>query len=418
MACGSAYCQTRALHLADDYSAINMSYSIEPYDTGSSMRSRTSVRLAEIRRTELRVRELEAELIAEALPEGFRSDSLQEEKPISRYEAPPPSRTYTILNIANGAIWGVLARKGLMVLTDYLGAYLGGVVWANFAACFVMGIAVDSEHLWSRLINDSLPNVQFRAKGAIPLYVGITTGFCGTCSSFSSFILEAFNKAADTLDTAAHYPNHAYGIMEALAVMLAQIAISAMGFQFGRHAIMAVDKQHIPIHIYRLLNLVSSGLGVAAYVIVVVLIATQNTGSWRSWTFSCLFAPWGAVCRFYLSKYLNKLVSGFPMGTFVANLVGCVLLAIFTILARGKRHSNSTVPITTHVISCHVLIGLDDGFCGALTTVSTFIVELFALDTAEAYIYGLTSVAFGFSTMVLLLGSYNWALGLTLAICT
>ena len=50
-----------------------------------------------------------------------------------------------ILNIVHGAIWGVLVRKGLMLLTTYSGSFLSGVIWANFAACVVMGLAIDGE---------------------------------------------------------------------------------------------------------------------------------------------------------------------------------------------------------------------------------------------------------------------------------
>ena len=78
-----------------------------------------------------------------------------------------------ILNIVHGAIWGVLVRKGLMLLTTYSGSFLSGVIWANFAACVVMGLAIDGEVFWIRLLEEKdYPN-----KGAIPVYTGLTTGF-------------------------------------------------------------------------------------------------------------------------------------------------------------------------------------------------------------------------------------------------
>lgn len=392
---------------------------IHPSRTGTSrllMQSVALLRARELREMESRMQELEAESLSLALPDGFNADQEKLETP--QYKASQPLLIRTLVSITSGAIWGVLARRGLMVLTKYDGAYLGGVVWANFAACFVMGILVTSETVWLRLVDDSRLDVMFAAKGVIPFYVGITTGFCGTCSSFSSFILEAFEKASNTLTTTYDYPNSAYGIMEALSVILAHLGISVAGFHAGRHLTEAVDKFLIPRRHYLKIEYVSSGLGVAAYVATIVLIATKKDGTWRSWTFSCLFAPMGAITRYLLSKKLNALVKNFPMGTFTCNILGCILLAIFTMLARGKKHSGSIIPLVTNITGCHVLVGLDDGFCGALTTVSTFIVELFGLESLHDYRYGILLVVVGFSFMVVILGSYNWAVGLTLAICS
>ncbi|KAF3987500.1 hypothetical protein FT663_04421 [Candidozyma haemuli var. vulneris] len=372
-----------------------------------------SRRSSSLRRAETRLQELEAESLHEALPEGFNT-SQESIKETPRKQVKPASPVSTLLNIANGAIWGVLARKGLMALTTYEGSFLGGVIWANFAACVVMGMFVASEKVWS-----ALTAAGFAGKGVVPVYVGVTTGFCGTCSSFSTFILEVFNKAADTLPRSYEYPTAGYGVMEALSVVIAHVSVSVSGFHMGKHLMGAVDEK-LPVLTpggFQKLNLVSCCVGIAAYIVDIVLICTQDYGTWCSWLFSVLFAPWGAFLRYYLSKYLNSKVKDFPLGTFTANMVGCLLLAVFTLIARGRSLDNRSVQIVTNVVGCHVLMGLDDGFCGALTTVSTFVVELFGLSTLHSYIYGTASVLAGFCIMVLLLGSYNWAVGLLPAVC-
>lgn len=371
-------------------------------------------RMYQRRRAESHVQELVAESLGLDLPEGFRAQPTKE-KP--QHVAPSPLMVRILASISGGAVWGVLARRALEALTDYDGAYLGGVVWANFTACFVMGMAINSEKVWEKLMDDTCSDVMFADKAAIPLYVGITTGFCGTCSSFSSFILEAFNKAANTVPSTS-YPNGAYGIMEALSVFLAQIGISVGGFHGGRHFIDAIDNHSLPKSLYGPLEYGSSALGLTAYVIAIVLAGTQNYGNWRAWAFLCIFAPWGAVLRFALSKKLNKKLKNFPLGTFAANTLGCVLLAVFTLLARGKKHLHSPIPIVNSIVGCQVLVGLDDGFCGALTTVSTFVVELFGLNRISDYWYGFVLILVGFGCMVLVLGSYQWSVGLTTAVCS
>lgn len=372
--------------------------------------------------TESNLSRLEAESVSEALPEGFphkeRANflhALNLDRPIVK-----SSLAATLLNIACGSIWGVLARKGLIALTSYPGAYLGGLVWANFAACYVMGMAMESELLWLQLLlaaDGKLP--LFPTKGAIPFYVGITTGFCGLCSSFSSMILEMFNKAANLPPVVAKYPNAGYGVMGAIEVVLTHLGLSLAGYRAGKHASRYLERLNYSLmpRGYYFLELLSSAFGVAAYIVVIVLIALKKGNTWREWTLSCLFAPWGAILRFALSKKLNPIKKDFPLGTYTANFCGSILLTIFNLLIRGRKSKLSSIPIVDHSQACDVLVGLDDGFCGCLTTVSTFIVELCALTMSPSYTYGAVSVMSSFVAMLLILGLYNWTIGLTLPVC-
>lgn len=371
--------------------------------------------LSELRRrsAESHLQEIEAESLSESLPEGFNADNKQ---PAERPFIPPALKANIAiaLNIVHGSIWGVLARKGLIVLSSYNGSYLSGVVWANFGACIVMSMAVRSTRSWEYL-------TEFPNKGAIPLYTGLTTGFCGSFLSFSSVLLEAFTRSTDTvIGDSYHFPNPAYGIMEAMAVLLAQFGLSVAGFHIGKHVMEMLEPYtpRLSMKGYRIVELLSIVTGIATYIVVIVLVAVKKDGDWRSWTFSCLFAPFGALLRFYLSKFLNPKIKNFPLGTFAANLGGTLLLAILTLLGRGKRSLVSHMPLVLNITVCHVLQGLDDGFCGALTTVSTFVVELFGLKTDHAYKYGGVSILSGYVVMILILGSYNWTVGLTDPVCT
>lgn len=297
----------------------------------------------------------------------------------------------------------------MIELTTYDGAFLGGVVWANCCACFVMGMAAQTAAMWLQVPDGP--------KGRIPLYVGITTGFCGTCSSFSLVMLEAFNKAANTLPQHYPYPNAAYGIMEAAAVLIAHMAVSGAAFVTGRHLGLVVDRWCIPGPMYRWTERAAHVAGAAMYIVAVVLIGTQKQGEWRLWTFLCLFTPWAAMIRYGMSKWLNPRKPRFPLGTFAVNIGGTVFLAVLTLLGRGRRPL-SLLPIAATVLSCHVVTGLDDGFCATVTTVLTFVAELYLLSTGAAYVYAMTTVALGFALVVVVLGSYAWSVGLVSAVCT
>ena len=78
------------------------------------------------------------------------------------------------------------------------------------------------------------------------------------------------------------------------------------------------------------------------------------------------------------------IFKGFPAGTFLANMLGTLFIgALFA--ARGGLWFRTPSNVT-----CQVLSGLGDGFCGCLTTVSTFIVEMKQLYPRRACIVYVT----------------------------
>jgi len=76
----------------------------------------------------------------------------------------------------------------------------------------------------------------------------------------------------------------------------------------------------------------------------------------------------GAVCRYGVSLAAAKWFgSGFPWGTLIVNLAGCLLIGlVFGLTERGTTHPAERLFFVT-------------GFLGALTTFSTY-----ALETANA----------------------------------
>lgn len=294
------------------------------------------------------------------------------------------------LNILNGSIWGLLARSGLGVLTIYDGAVQYDALWANFAACLVLG------------------NISKLEK--TPFVMGISTGFCGTFSSFSAIVLDLFLASANKVTGSKNnYPNPGYGVMEFLAIIIIQMGVSILGFHIGKHL----------AHLYpvipkygKALSYISGLIGVAAYIANVVLICVKH--SWRVWTFSILFAPWGAFLRYHLSRFNN---SKYPRGTLMVNIIGTTLIAVFTLLNRARISKTNSSLLVNTLIDCQVLEGLIDGFCGAATTTSTFISEVFLLPTKRAYLYVVTSFASSFIILLLILGPYAWVIGLDDPVC-
>lgn len=85
----------------------------------------------------------------------------------------------------------------------------------------------------------------------------------------------------------------------------------------------------------------------------------------------------GGVCRFLISRFVqNNLISSFPYGTFVVNILGCFLLGLFYgISERGN------------IMSADWRIFLTVGFCGGFTTFSTFANENISLLKDDNILY-------------------------------
>jgi CrcB protein len=77
----------------------------------------------------------------------------------------------------------------------------------------------------------------------------------------------------------------------------------------------------------------------------------------------------GTVARFLASRYFQNLfLSAFPFGTFLVNVAGCLLIGIFYGLSQKGN-----------ILSPEWRMFLTVGFCGGLTTFSTFAGENLAL---------------------------------------
>ena len=102
----------------------------------------------------------------------------------------------------------------------------------------------------------------------------------------------------------------------------------------------------------------------------------------------------GSVLRFIIGKYLNSNQDGIPYGTFVANILGSLLIGIILGIAakNDTLTSNQTLLLAT-------------GFCGGFTTFSTFAYENHVLlksgDFSSFAIYTIGSFIVGFLAVFL-----------------
>ncbi|GGZ46521.1 fluoride efflux transporter CrcB [Mesonia mobilis] len=102
----------------------------------------------------------------------------------------------------------------------------------------------------------------------------------------------------------------------------------------------------------------------------------------------------GSMARYLLGKFLNNSTTGIPYGTFLANILGSLLIGlILGYFAKSENLSQETTLL------------LATGFCGGFTTFSTFAYEshlfLKSGDFLSFAAYALASIVVGFAAVFL-----------------
>ena len=143
-----------------------------------------------------------------------------------------------------------------------------------------------------------------------------------------------------------------------------------------------------------------STISVLAYAATVPLYFLLPA-SWRhKATSALLFSYPGTLTRYLLSIYLNPRSKVFPLGTFAANAIGTALLGLFRVL--------QGLPSPVSPTACSLLQGLGDGYCGCLSTVSTFATEVATLGGWASWFYVLVSWVVGQLLLLLIMGPSFW----------
>ena len=115
---------------------------------------------------------------------------------------------------------------------------------------------------------------------------------------------------------------------------------------------------------------------------------------WKSIAAICVGASLGALLRWLLGLQLNALVPTLPLGTLAANLIGGYIIGLA--IAFFGLYSALSPEWRLLVIT---------GFCGGLTTFSTFSAEVVTLLQQRQLLWACTTIAahlFGSLVMTLL----------------
>ena len=101
----------------------------------------------------------------------------------------------------------------------------------------------------------------------------------------------------------------------------------------------------------------------------------------------------GSVLRFLISKVLNPTFQYFFLGTFLVNIIGCLLIGI--VLGFSEKNN---------FLSENYTLLLATGLCGGFTTFSTFAFEKYSLiksgDLLQLAIYLISTITIGILAVV------------------
>ena len=365
---------------------------------------------------------------------GSPSSSDREKPPPAPSHPAPLTMLFTISHLTLFALLGTLARLGLQALTTYPGAPVTTpVLWANIAGSFILGFLVGTTTLFAP--PPSLPNLH-RDKRTLPLYVGLATGFCGSLTSFSSFQRDVFLALADSAppnpDT-LRSPGQSFLALLASLILTPTTCVAAL--HAGAHAAQGLDRwtPRIPAAALHGADVAAVPLAALCWLGAVVLAiwppdrpdgpaAPAGATSWdgEAWRGQVLFAlalaPPGCLLRWRASVRLNARAPSFPLGTFAVNVGGTLLEALLWDLQHAALPGAGGL-VGGGRIGCQVLQGAMDGFCGCLTTVSTWVAEMQGLGPRRGYVYGAASVAAGLAGTVVVMGSLRWTVGFAQTAC-
>ncbi|KAI0268381.1 CrcB-like protein-domain-containing protein [Gloeopeniophorella convolvens] len=313
------------------------------------------------------------------------------DRPPSEPDVLPPAKIFhpfapaVLALLMPASVFGTLARLGLQALATYDGRSIFPLALPQGVGCLIMGIALP--------LKDSIGGYYG------PLYTAITTGFCGSLTTFSGWQLDVFDS---WINEGQFHRNGLRDVVDAFTKIFFTLSISLASLSFGVHIgtllVPFVPKRRPPPAIARHMVTVIS---------ILVYFATFPTyfrlsASFRHQaTAALLFSFPGTLTRYVLSITLNPRLKLLPAGTLAANSFGTALLAMLHVL--------QGLPNAVSPNACSILQGLGDGYCGCLTTVSTFAAEVSALTVGKRWLYASVSIVIGQVLMVLIYGSSLWA---------
>ena len=295
----------------------------------------------------------------------------------------------TFTGLALATYLGVSVRLGLTEFSQWDGITHFPSFWAQVVGTLIIGVSAAQKE-------------GIQATGTFSfVYTLITTGLCGSMTTFSSWNVEAGKVLLQLNDTTLQHLHRSLNgerVVGFVTVLLLGVGMPLSVFYLGKHTssllihigdsdglmekMVAAFQKKRP-WFFPIVNLCLF-VSITSTIIAVCLHMEQYT-----FLFSLLFGSPGTYMRWCLSsldKTNFKYTGSFPIGTFLTNVIGSFILAVILVIISY----NTT---DTKDIQYALLNGIAIGFCGSLTTVSTFVSQISSLSFRMSVCYVLVSIA-------------------------
>lgn len=287
---------------------------------------------------------------------------------------------------------GVLARYYLADLSQWNGVPLFPSIYAEVVGTAIMGFTISHKKLLD----------SHKA-----LYQATATGLCGSITSFSSWNSEAIEVL---LQVGRAPPDNAERIIGWLTVLLLGVGMPIAALLVGKHVAnlspwsdsrLTTEEDEVLLHPRKRYRIAEKVVIVVAWVCSSGLVVYLPL-HYRQYDvmFSCVFSFVGTYIRWHLAP-LNSITPKFKLGTFLVNVLGSWILGGVAVAMSAYESQLGDVVIG-------LLKGIGIGFCGCLTTVSTFAVELSTLPLGWSYSYGFSSLLLAHLGLLVIRGTYTW----------
>lgn len=205
----------------------------------------------------------------------------------------------------------------------------------------------------------------------------ITTGFCGSLTTYSSWQLYVITQYI--------LKNNNYQTFDIISNFIVCHCVFYLTFVFGRHmGDWLIDRNIIcplpttasnSFRWYQYFIIITT---CCLFVLLLVLLFFVENMT-RPYILCCVLGSFGALVRYKLCLYNIGAAYKYKfryMYTFIVNVLGSMLIFIVYVFLKQHVHA-----IGTGVLWIDILYSIQIGFCGSLTTVSTFMNELHNLNS-------------------------------------
>jgi fluoride ion exporter CrcB/FEX len=281
-------------------------------------------------------------------------------------------------------------------------------IYANALGCFLMGMFAE--------INTAIltPNKYTRFSNLIT--VGVMTGYCGSTTTFSAWQFDSM-YALITGQVGTFFLRQIIGLCVSYYALVVGHDMSQLVFVplFSKaKSVKVTGKPHDFIEevreggtdgIWRWIIISFVIANLLAIATFITLLSISSLGeSWHIVFAAALMAPFGATLRYGCSLLNTKYAPKIPLFTFFVNLVGTIIVGFFRIT--DQRYSAINTREGLNVF----FLGVTGGFCGCLTTVSSFIEEVHTKlkDVRWKYLYILMTLVFPCLALLVIVGPFVW----------